>query len=134
MESVDNLAADLMAQLNIEMNGCGDRCVIARAPAGKAVTKVLKPTRRGDRQPKKGKGRLNIRIDDEWYDMTNWRAAHPAGAHWIDAYKNSDATEVRTQPSTLKINGHPPLDPVDRRTRCFSACSGTVRLRRCSGC
>jgi len=40
------------------------------------------------------KDRLNIRIDDEWYDLTNWRAAHPAGAHWIDAYKNEDATEV----------------------------------------
>ena len=39
-------------------------------------------------------GRLNIRIDDEWYDLTNWRVAHPAGAHWIDAYNNSDATEV----------------------------------------
>jgi len=42
----------------------------------------------------KSKGRLNIRIDDQWYDLTNWRAAHPAGAHWIDAYNNSDATEV----------------------------------------
>ena len=40
------------------------------------------------------KERLNIRIDDEWYDLTNWRVAHPAGAHWIDAYKNNDATEV----------------------------------------
>lgn len=40
------------------------------------------------------KGRLNIRIDDTWYDLTNWRAAHPAGTHWIDAYNNSDATEV----------------------------------------
>jgi hypothetical protein len=40
------------------------------------------------------KDRLNIRIDDEWYDLTNWRMAHPAGAHWIDAYKNQDATEV----------------------------------------
>lgn len=38
--------------------------------------------------------RLNIRIDDEWYDLTNWRVAHPAGTHWIDAYNNSDATEV----------------------------------------
>lgn len=44
--------------------------------------------------PKSIKGRLNVRIDDEWYDLTNWRAAHPAGAHWIDAYNNSDATEV----------------------------------------
>lgn len=38
--------------------------------------------------------RLNVRIDDEWYDLTNWRAAHPAGTHWIDAYNNTDATEV----------------------------------------
>ncbi len=43
---------------------------------------------------KRQRERLNIRIDDDWYDLTNWRAAHPAGAHWIDAYKNSDATEV----------------------------------------
>ena len=40
------------------------------------------------------KERLHVRIDDEWYDLTNWRMAHPAGAHWIDAYKDSDATEV----------------------------------------
>merc|ERR1719258_960228 len=38
--------------------------------------------------------KLHVRIDDEWYDLTNWRMAHPAGAHWIDAYKDSDATEV----------------------------------------
>ena len=35
-----------------------------------------------------------MRIDDEWYDLTSWRAAHPAGTHWIDAYNNTDATEV----------------------------------------
>jgi len=44
--------------------------------------------------PGKKTGRLNIRIDDDWYDLTNWRVAHPAGTHWIDAYNNSDATEV----------------------------------------
>mmetsp|Transcript_16921 Transcript_16921/g.28174 ORF Transcript_16921/g.28174 Transcript_16921/m.28174 type:complete len:459 (+) Transcript_16921:38-1414(+) len=38
--------------------------------------------------------RLNVRIDDKWYDLTEWRVAHPAGTHWIDAYNNSDATEV----------------------------------------
>ena len=27
-------------------------------------------------------------------DLTNWRAAHPAGTHWIDAYDGADATEV----------------------------------------
>ena len=46
------------------------------------------------------KDRLHVRIDDEWYDLTNWRMAHPAGAHWIDAYKNADATEVRPRPQS----------------------------------
>jgi fatty acid desaturase len=45
-------------------------------------------------QAARSKDRLNVRIDDEWYDLSNWRAAHPAGSHWIDAYKNSDGTEV----------------------------------------
>ena len=49
----------------------------------------------GQPRPRKNKGgRLNIRIDDNWYDLTLWRQAHPAGTHWIDAYNNSDATEV----------------------------------------
>ena len=29
-----------------------------------------------------------VRIDDEWYDLSRWRRAHPAGKHWIDLYKN----------------------------------------------
>ena len=29
-----------------------------------------------------------VRIDDEWYDLSRWRRAHPAGNHWIDLYKN----------------------------------------------
>jgi len=37
---------------------------------------------------------LLVRIDDEWYDLSRWRKAHPAGTHWIDLYKNQDATEV----------------------------------------
>jgi len=40
------------------------------------------------------KERLNVRIDDEWYDLTGFRNAHPAGTHWIDAYNGQDATEV----------------------------------------
>ena len=43
---------------------------------------------------RKKQERLHVRIDDVWYDLTNWRAAHPAGVHWIDAYQNRDATEV----------------------------------------
>jgi len=37
---------------------------------------------------------LRVRIDDEWYDLSRWRKAHPAGTHWIDLYKDRDATEV----------------------------------------
>jgi len=37
---------------------------------------------------------LLVRIDDEWFDLSRWRKAHPAGTHWIDLYKNQDATEV----------------------------------------
>ena len=37
---------------------------------------------------------LLVRMDDTWFDLQNWRKAHPAGTHWIDAYNQSDATEV----------------------------------------
>ena len=52
------------------------------------------------RKQKQATDRLHVRIDDEWYDLTNFRNAHPAGAHWIDAYKNADATEVRPRPQS----------------------------------
>ncbi|KAJ1479069.1 fatty acid desaturase-domain-containing protein [Baffinella frigidus] len=35
-----------------------------------------------------------VRIDDVWYDLSRWRKAHPAGSHWIDLYRDQDATEV----------------------------------------
>jgi Cytochrome b5-like Heme/Steroid binding domain len=38
--------------------------------------------------------RLDVRIHDIWYDLSGWRKAHPAGAHWIDYYNGRDATEV----------------------------------------
>lgn len=37
---------------------------------------------------------LDVRIHGEWYDLTGWRKAHPAGDHWIDWYDGRDATEV----------------------------------------
>ena len=37
---------------------------------------------------------LNVRIDDVWYDLSKWRKSHPAGEHWIDLFKERDATEV----------------------------------------
>jgi len=40
------------------------------------------------------KERLVVRMDDRWVDLTGWRNAHPAGAHWIDVYDKADATEV----------------------------------------
>ena len=64
---------------------------VARAHLRAVSTSPELPT--VERQ-QKTKDRLHVRIDDEWYDLTNWRMAHPAGAHWIDAYKDSDATEV----------------------------------------
>jgi len=37
---------------------------------------------------------LDVRIHGEWYDLTGWRKAHPAGEIWIDWYDGRDATEV----------------------------------------
>ena len=37
---------------------------------------------------------FNVRIDDVWYDLSKWRKSHPAGEHWIDLFKERDATEV----------------------------------------
>lgn len=37
---------------------------------------------------------LDVRMHGEWYDLSGWRKAHPAGAHWIDWYDGRDATEV----------------------------------------
>lgn len=37
---------------------------------------------------------LDVRIHGKWYDLSGWRAAHPAGPHWIDWYDGRDATEV----------------------------------------
>jgi hypothetical protein len=37
---------------------------------------------------------LDVRIHNQWYDLSGWRKAHPAGAHWIDWYDGRDATEV----------------------------------------
>jgi len=37
---------------------------------------------------------LDVRIHGTWYDLSGWRKAHPAGAHWIDWYDGRDATEV----------------------------------------
>ena len=37
---------------------------------------------------------LDVRIHNTWYDLSGWRQAHPAGAHWIDWYDGRDATEI----------------------------------------
>merc|ERR1740130_2036160 len=42
----------------------------------------------------KCKTSLDVRIHGDWYDLTGWRKAHPAGVHWIDWYDGRDATEV----------------------------------------
>ena len=50
----------------------------------KAVSNTQKKTRQS----------LDVRIDDVWYDLSGWRNTHPAGDHWIDLYRDRDATEV----------------------------------------
>jgi len=40
------------------------------------------------------KDRLTVAIGDKWYDLTGWRKAHPGGGHWIDMYKDLDATDI----------------------------------------
>ena len=35
-----------------------------------------------------------MRIGSTWYDLQRWRAAHPAGTHWIDGFRGRDATDV----------------------------------------
>jgi len=37
---------------------------------------------------------LPVRINNTWYELSGWRAAHPSGVHWIDGYAHRDATEV----------------------------------------
>ena len=37
---------------------------------------------------------LDVLIDDKWFDLSRWRAAHPSGPHWIDGFDGCDATEV----------------------------------------
>lgn len=37
---------------------------------------------------------VNIRYRGTWYDVTKWRRAHSAGAHWLDWFDKRDATEI----------------------------------------
>lgn len=37
---------------------------------------------------------LDVRLHSDWYDLSGWRKAHPAGVHWIDWYDGRDATDV----------------------------------------
>jgi len=65
----------------------GLRMTAASVPAESEDPELWKGTQTLDNQ-------LRVRIDDEWYDLSRWRKAHPAGTHWIDLYKDRDATEV----------------------------------------
>ncbi|KAG5177566.1 fatty acid desaturase [Tribonema minus] len=40
------------------------------------------------------KNRLHVQIGNAVYDLTGWRAKHPAGSHWIDRFHQKDATDV----------------------------------------
>jgi len=92
----------------------------------RAVAEISKPPTAAKTKTQ----RLNVRIDDVWYDLTGWRTAHPAGSHWIDAYADSDATEVmhafhsdmgRNMMTRLPKSKNPPQDvrPPSRATYAF---------------
>lgn len=57
------------------------------------VASIPKPALGKAAAPARG-GQLHVRIDDRWHDLTKWRAAHPAGDHWIDLFSAQDATDV----------------------------------------
>lgn len=63
------------------------------APQAPSVNGVEAPEKKVA-PPSAPRAPLHVRIHGEWYDLTGWRAAHPAGAHWIDYYDGRDATEV----------------------------------------
>lgn len=48
---------------------------------------------------------LDVRIHGDWYDLSGWRKAHPAGSHWIDWYDGRDATEVMDAFHSEKARG-----------------------------
>lgn len=64
--------------------------VVPRAPVANGVEKPAQ--KKTNREPVGTP--LHVRIHGTWYDLTGWRAAHPAGGHWIDYYAGRDATEV----------------------------------------
>mmetsp|Transcript_12623 Transcript_12623/g.23665 ORF Transcript_12623/g.23665 Transcript_12623/m.23665 type:complete len:512 (+) Transcript_12623:3745-5280(+) len=59
---------------------------------------------------------LDVRIHGQWYDLSGWRKAHPAGSHWIDWYDGRDATEVmdafHSQKARNMYQRLPKSDPV----------------------
>lgn len=69
--------------------------VLLAAPC-RGVASLPKPATRtaAPAKPALRGNQLHVRIDDRWLDLSRWRAAHPAGEHWIDLFHEQDATEV----------------------------------------
>jgi len=70
--------------------------VAATLPAPLPTTQIdkKKAMERYVKDDLKSRTTLDVRIHGTWYDLSKWRKAHPAGAHWIDWYNGRDATEV----------------------------------------
>jgi len=47
-----------------------------------------------DKEAPKETRKIRVRIDNVWYDMSGWAAAHPGGARWIRWFDGRDATAV----------------------------------------
>ena len=89
-QTLDNQvrAAAMRAARWVRARGDADSDAVAVAVAVAAATALTALTYGVDGV------QLRVRIDDDWYDLSRWRKAHPAGTHWIDLYKDRDATEV----------------------------------------
>lgn len=67
---------------------------IGLALVASATGTMVKPTLGAKAAVSTRPSQLRVRIDDDWLDLTRWRAAHPAGEHWIDLFNEQDASEV----------------------------------------
>ncbi|KAG8469338.1 hypothetical protein KFE25_007856 [Diacronema lutheri] len=95
-------------------------------PAGRAAAPA-KPALRGRE--------LRVRIDDRWVDLTRWRAAHPAGEHWIDLFQGQDATDVfhafhSADTRKRMMPRLPSVQAVDEAAVLDAACAPVTQLTR----
>lgn len=66
----------------------------SNATASAAPTTVTSSAKKQRKKIRHSNQHVNIRYRGTWYDVTKWRRAHSAGAHWLDWFDGRDATEI----------------------------------------